>query len=388
MNARASRRGVLVAAALGALGCKRAPRAERSADRGGAADGGAADAGTFDAAAHRERARVPAVAYAAFTRAGLVVDGASGFADAPAKRVVTRDAPFLAASIAKTIVATCAMQLVEQGRADLDLDVTRYVGFPVRHPRFPDAPVRLRALLVHDACIRDDFARLHEASSADAARVELGPFLRAYLARAEAWLPTRPGTSYAYSNVGAALAAYAVERISGASFADASARAVFAPLAMRRTTWAPCPDPERAAPHALRDGVFARADRSPYAVYPAVDLWASAQDLARFGRAILRGGELDGARILSAASVDLMLREARPDQALGWQIRTIGGARVVGHEGEDEGASTGLYVDRARGVGAVVLANGDAFASGERARAEALERVLVELLARAAVAPR
>ena len=67
------------------------------------------------------------------------------------------------------------------------------------------------------------------------------------------------------------------------------------------------------------------------------------------------------------------------EQALGWQLRTIGGRHVVGHEGEDAGATTGLYVDLVAGSGAIVLANGDAFGSGDRARAEAIQTIISEL---------
>jgi hypothetical protein len=75
-----------------------------------------------------------------------------------------------------------------------------------------------------------------------------------------------------------------------------------------------------------------------------------------------------------------MLDEHEP---LAWQLRSIGGARVLGHEGEDRGASTGLFLDLSAGTAAVVLTNGDAFGSGDRARAEAVQTFLAELLATA-----
>ena len=61
--------------------------------------------------------------------------------------------------------------------------------------------------------------------------------------------------------------------------------------------------------------------------------------------------------------------------------------RVLGHEGEDAGATTALFIDRATGTGVVVLANGDAFSSGDSARAAAIQSLLVELLAAASPAP-
>src|SRR5690606_154784 len=117
---------------------------------------------------------------------------------------------------------------------------------------------------------------------------------------------------------GTALAALVVERVARRSFADVSTERVLRPLRMTSSSW------ERRR-----------------AVYPVVDLVSTAPDLARFGRAVLRGGELDGARILSERSVDEML-----EGSLGWQETKIGKYALVGHEGEDARASTGLYLDR------------------------------------------
>jgi CubicO group peptidase (beta-lactamase class C family) len=198
--------------------------------------------------------------------------------------------------------------------------------------------------------------------------------------RAASFLDARPGTTMSYSNVGAALAALAVEHVAGESFAKVSARRVFTPLRMTSTGWTATASPPVATPYAHRQGAFVALPQPSHAVYPAVDLFSSAHDLARFARAILRDGELDGARILSAASVRAMV-QGEGDQALAWQLRTIGGARVTGHEGEDAGATTALFLDLARGTGAIVLANGDAFGSGDKARADAVQVLLGALLA-------
>jgi hypothetical protein len=74
-------------------------------------------------------------------------------------------------------------------------------------------------------------------------------------------------------------------------------------------------------------------------------------------------------RAISPAS---LARTIRPAQAR---------VRVAGHEGEDAGATTALFIDRAAGIGAVVLTKGDAFSSGDSARAAAIQTLLVELLA-------
>jgi CubicO group peptidase (beta-lactamase class C family) len=330
----------------------------------------------FSAEAYRERARVPAIAFAAVTSRAVVVSGATGQADVGRAADAAETTPFEAASIAKTVVATCVMQLVEEKKLDLDVDVSRWVGFPVRHPTSA-RPITLRLLLQHRASIRDVDGEIGAPGG-----VAIGELVRRVLVtdgggpRAVSFLDAGPGDEARYSNLGATLAAYAVERASGESFADRAAHRVFEPLGMRDTSWSARAG--AAVPYAEKDAGFVALPQASHAVYPSVDLRSTARDLARYARAILRGGELDGTRVLGAASVSTMTRES-----LGWQSRTVGRRAVVGHEGEDAGASTALFLDLAAGAGAVVLANGDAFTSGDAARAAALEDLLADLLAEA-----
>jgi CubicO group peptidase (beta-lactamase class C family) len=328
---------------------------------------------------------VPAVGWALVTR-DSEASGAVGNADVEHSEPAHATTSFEAASIAKTVIAICVMQLVESGKLSLDTDVSRYVGFPVRHPRLP-AAITLRHLLTHTASIADrDDTRTGGA-------MPLGHFLEGYFADAGSrgvFLDAGPGTSAMYSNVGPSLAALAVERVTKARFADVARVRVFEPLGMTATAFGNDALPagtQLAAPYAAQGDGFKRLPTASHALYPVVDLFSSSRDLARLARVVLRGGELDGARILSQASVDEMFRvqlpDAAPDDALGWQVRTIGGHRVVGHEGEDAGASTGMFVDIASGVGALFLANGDAFQSDAKERATALGELLEMLLATA-----
>ena len=283
----------------------------------------------------RVQAKVPAIAYAWFTRDAQET-GLTG---------ETKSSTFLAASIAKTVIGACVMQLAVEKKVSLDADVSQYVGFAVRHPRHPAVTVTLRLLLSHVAALVDDFDTLQAPG-------ELEPFLRAYLSLPSHWAKEAPGAKLRYSNVGSAVAALVVERVAGRSFADESTARVFEPLHMKSTEW----DRRRA-------------------VYPVVDLKSNASDLARFGRAMLRGGELDGTRILPESAVDEMLRDS-----LGWQHTKIGAYALAGHEGEDKRASAGFYIERAKGIGALALANGDAFSSGNAQRAAAIADLLDALL--------
>lgn len=326
-----------------------------------------------------EKARVPAMAYAAVARDRVIAVEAAGLADASRRMEATKTTIFEAASIAKTVIAVSVMQLVEQRKLDLDADVSTFVGFKVAPPG-AKAPVTLRHLLSHRGSIVDHLDQLQGARE----QTRLGRFLETYLSQEDAYASTAPGTKVVYSNVGSALAAYAVERASGEGFDDYSTKHVFAPLRMGSTKWTAA-SAGVAVPHRLADGAFVALPQASHAIYPVVDLRSTAGDLARFAQAILRDGELDGARILQPASVTTMLAPAddAKEEALGWQLRRMAGRNVVGHEGEDAGASTGMFLDRASGTAVVVLANGDAFGSGDDARTKAIQdlfRSLFDLL--------
>lgn len=275
---------------------------------------------------------------------------AVGFASVKGDRIerpTDADTPFEAASIAKTIVGTSVMQLVESGALDLDAPVSKWVSFVTR-------PITLRMLLTHTSGLVDGTLLETRATS-------LESVVRSHLVFSD-------GGS-AYSNVGFALAALVVERASGQDFPAYTSEHIFAPLGMTHTTWTPPSD--LAMPSRWSNDHFITLAPPSHAVYPAVDLFSTARDLASFARAILLGG----GGILKPATVRQML-----DESLGWQTSVLASRVFVGHEGEDEGASTAIVLDRKTRRAAVVLANGDVFHSGDKQRIEAFQSLLLALL--------
>ncbi|MBR5381847.1 MAG: beta-lactamase family protein [Oscillospiraceae bacterium] len=79
------------------------------------------------------------------------IDGADPRGSAP----VTRDTRFRIASVSKQFTAFTLMQLVEQGRLRLDDDVSKYLGFSLRNPAYPDTPITLEMLASHTSSLRD-----------------------------------------------------------------------------------------------------------------------------------------------------------------------------------------------------------------------------------------
>ena len=91
----------------------------------------------------------------AFDQRASAAACAEGLADPGAGRAVTPDDPVRIASVSKLVVAIGVMRLVEQGKLELDADVSSYLGWRMRNPAFPDRPITLRQLLSHTSSVRD-----------------------------------------------------------------------------------------------------------------------------------------------------------------------------------------------------------------------------------------
>ena len=230
----------------------------------------------------RQAAIRPAMVKVDFTSDSITLATVEGDAGV-AGRVVTIDDPARVASISKLVVAIGVMRLVEQSKLDLDRDVNDYLGWRVRNPAFPDAPITLRALLSHQSGLRDSVDYI----------VPLDGSLEAVLADPKAWeLGHAPGTYFAYANINSPLIAAVMEGATGERFDRLMARLVLTPLGLDACyNWgAGCSDGRRAeAVTLLRpngdlalDAPMHGAD--PCAVYPASDGSCDVDKLYKFGR--------------------------------------------------------------------------------------------------------
>lgn len=242
---------------------------------------------------------------------------------------------FRPGSVSKLFTWVALMQQVERGRVDLDADVNTYLDF--RIPEFRGQPIRVRDLLSHTPGMSDVSGISVDSESK---LVPYGQWLKDHV-------PSRQwpaGTEVSYSNYGASLAGYIVERVSGEPFADYTERHIFAPLGMRSTTFRePLPAryrPQMAIGYRYADGKF---EARPYELFsnimPAGSAAATAPDMARFIQAMLGGGRLGSARILTPASVATLWRNSfanapgLPGMAHGFMVAREAGPRMVGHGG-------------------------------------------------------
>src|SRR5437588_6718086 len=258
-----------------------------------------------------------------------------GYADFEAKKPVIADQTlFRPGSISKLFTATAVMQLVEQGKLDLDHDVNDYLDFAI--PKTYAEPVTLRQLLTHTAGFEDTLKNLFVAHESD-----LKP-LRSYLLNE---MPARifpPGKIPSYSNYGFTLAGYIVERVSGERFEHYIENHILKPLRMTNSTFDQ-PLPPQLAPQMSKG--YLNASKKPrefefVQAAPAGALSTTATDMTRFMLAFLQDGSVDGVAILKPETVRQMetrqfeLHPMINGLGITFMEYCMNGQRIIAHGGD------------------------------------------------------
>jgi len=254
---------------------------------------------------------------------------------------------FRPGSISKLFTWTAVMQLVEQKKLDLDADVNIDLDFTIPHTF--GQPVTLRDLMTHRPGFEESIKRLF---TEDPTRMRsIGNGLKM-------WVPEQifpPGDRPAYSNYGATLAGYIVERVSGEKFADYIAHHIFQPLGMTHSTFVQ-PLPRNLAGDMSSGYDKASGDPKKFEMVwmsPAGALSTTGDDIAKFMIAYLNGG----APILKPATVKLMHSEIYqrnppvPGMGLGFYHEDTNGRVIVGHGGDTILFHSDLHLIPDAGVG-------------------------------------
>lgn len=258
-----------------------------------------------------------------------------GFSDVEARKPVSAaQTLFRTGSITKLFTWSAVMQLVEQGKLDLDADVSRYLDFKV--PQTHGVPVTLRHLMTHRGGFQETLKNLGAQRKGS---VDLAAYLRGNVPDQV----FKPGTTPSYSNYGAALAGYIVERVSGVPFDQYVEEHILRPLGMEQDATLRTPLPKVFAGRMSKGYVTASGKPGDFEVvngYPAGSQSASGLAMTRFMLAFLNRGELEGKRILQAATVSQMLDTVTaydPRQngiGLGFYEESRNGLRILGHGGD------------------------------------------------------
>jgi CubicO group peptidase (beta-lactamase class C family) len=295
-----------------------------------------------------------------------------GYADLKSNKPVDPNLTlFRPGSVSKLFTWTAVMQLVQAGKLDLDKDINTYLDFKI--PPRDGKPITLRNLMTHTAGFSEtakfliDFGEVHPEP--------LGQIL-------SRWTPERiyaPGTMPAYSNYGASVAGYIVERVSGEPFDDYVARHIFAPAGMTHSSFDQ-PLPTALRPLMAKAYKSGSADPQPYEVIgmaPAGALASSGADMGRFMIAHLNHG------LLNPQTSRLMYANANkpfsalPAMALGFYHEDRNGLNIVGHGGDTVFFHSDLHLFLDKNVGLYISMN----SVGKNGAAHALREELLQQFA-------
>ena len=256
---------------------------------------------------------------------------------------------FRIGSTSKLFTWTAVMQLVEQGKLDLDGDVNSYL----KTFKIPDKygkPIRIRDLMTHSAGWED--GALGYLIISDSSKVE------PIAATLEKHMPARvrpPGELASYSNYGAALAGLIVEQVSGVPFNEYIRRNILEPLDMKYATFEEPPPPAlrpySVIGYAYENGVYVPKPFEFVGGFrPAGSGSMSALSMTHFMIAHLQNGQYGNVRILKPETAELMHKRAfandprLPAMALGFYEQEFNGTRVIGHGGDTQHMHTEMYI--------------------------------------------
>jgi CubicO group peptidase (beta-lactamase class C family) len=263
------------------------------------------------------------------------------------------------ASLTKVVGLTSGlMQLVTQGRIDLDAPVQRYLpAWTGPHK----GEVRIRHLLTHSAGLPafEPYDQITHDPDSLAKLMFATP------------LDTVPGVRMVYSDIGAYMLGRVLEQVSGQSLDQYLHDHVFEPAGMHETMYRP--------PFALRPRIapteydstqrhrlvrgMVHDERAYYlgGVSAHAGLFSSASDLTRFVQMLMNGGTIDGVSVVPASAIASFTKRAFADRALGWQKPD--GSSSAGHHmpeaayGHTGFTGTSIWIDPKDDVFIILLSN-------------------------------
>lgn len=319
------------------------------------------------------RLEVPGLSAAIVKNGRVECTAVAGFANIEEGVPVSPSTVFWWASVSKPVAATAALSVWEEEKFELEADVNTYLPFEVKHPDPDcDGPITFLQLLTHTSSIFEDEGDppYKNAFVVGEPRQPLGDYLKDYLLpdgglySTDHYLAACPGKRYNYSSIGYGLLGFAIESLAGQPFDQLCKERVFAPLGMSNTsfTLADLDESRLAMPYGRSSAPFKPLGHREHANYPDGSLRSSPLELSRFLIMSMQFGQYEETPILSEDTAREMFRLHVPTlddtQGLGWYYDDYGSRDVIGHDGEDPGATSFVFFDPADGAAVLLVANG------------------------------
>ncbi|HUU75926.1 MAG TPA: serine hydrolase domain-containing protein [Methanoregulaceae archaeon] len=243
-------------------------------------------------------------------------------------------------SITKLFTWTCVMQMVEEGKIDLDADVNTYLADFSLPDTYPGQPVTMRDLMTHSSGFEEQEVHFAVANVGD---------LYSFRTYCRENIPARvypPGTVTSYSNYGTTLAAVIIEDVTGISYEQYLEENILAPLSMTNTHFSYTLPPDSAqnlsSGYHYSGGANIAIPDTVFVIGPAGTISSTATDMAVFLAMHMENGTLDGVEILSEETAVLMHAPAFANDprvssmCLGFYENRFNNKRIITHGGDTD----------------------------------------------------
>ncbi|MCQ0112538.1 serine hydrolase domain-containing protein [Zhouia amylolytica] len=317
----------------------------------------------------------------------LVYSGGFGYADLKSQIAYTRYTEQPIASISKTLLAVALMKAQEIGKLNLNDPINNHLPFKIVNPNFPGDNITIQQLANHTSSILDGETYLntyvfkkkippfytHLADKDIKLEVEkwvellnanemmtFSEFIKKQYVRGQIWYDekqnfstNKPGSTYKYSNMGANIAAYIIEQVSGESYTSFIKKHILNPLEMNNSGW-------RGKSYESKNASTLYWYGHPIPeydliTYPDGNFMTNVVDYGKFLNAMIRGYEGED-NLLTAESYKEMMKDPVSSdfrKGIFWSVDS----EKIGHSGSDFGILTHAYFLREHNMGIIVFVN-------------------------------
>ena len=319
-----------------------------------------------------------------------------GYADIDTKMESDENTIYRIASISKTVLAIGLMQLVEKGLVDLNEDISTYLGFKVRNPKYPDVPITVKMITTHTSSIQDGYddenpaydgiTKGYNGVNGTLLDVPLETLLNdttsEYYTK-YTYGDYKPGTRFCYSNFGTGIMACIIEKASGKWYVEYTEENIFKPLGINASFKSSrLKNTENIANmYVLTSNGVKTYTRERFLDFklpvfplgnnyrgPAGGLFITMTDLSKIMRTLMSYGEFNGVRILKKETVEKMYQSEwigtpHGDEYRGKAIQmriidTCNNFTMKGHTGGAYGVRSYMFFSIKYKIGACFITNG------------------------------
>ncbi len=313
---------------------------------------------------------IPGMVAAVITRDGIAWSKSYGVRDLTSHAPVTTDTMFRIGSVTKVITALAVLELRDAGKLDLDAPVSTWIAelATVVAPTKDSPPITLRHLMTHMSGLPRE-PQLHDPYGAEHEITEQELLASLH----DTKLESSPGTTWSYSNLGAALEGLVVARASKQPYAAYVQEHLLRPLGMTTATFdrSKIPAASRASSY-LEDGAGIPTKPAPElregATAARGQLYASIQDMARFAMFELQAwpprDEIDRGPVRRSTVRESQRTEGPSapgpeSKGAGWFLEATPMGTIISHGGAGEGFMSEIWISTVNNVAFVVMINDD-----------------------------